>query len=197
MLAIGLTGGIASGKSTASQFFQAQGIHVIDADIIARELVKPGQAALKQIVDSFGKDILDDKHQLNRTKLRDIVFNDQESRHKLEAILHPLIRAEMRKRLKTIDAPYCVLAIPLLVETGQTSLVDRVLVIDTDTELQIRRLRRRDGLDDRTIAAMLKAQATREQRLAIADDVISNNGSLDDFEHQLRKLHRRYLQLAD
>jgi len=197
MLVIGLTGGIASGKSTASRFFQEQGIHVIDADIIARELTKPGQAALQQIVENFGKDILDDRQQLKRTKLRNIVFNDQASRHKLEAILHPLIKAEMRKRLKAIDDPYCILAIPLLIETDQTSMVDRVLLIDTDTDLQIQRLRRRDGLDDQTIAAVLRAQATREQRLAIADDVICNNASVEDFAHQLREIHQRYLHLAD
>lgn len=196
MLVIGLTGGIASGKSTASRFFQAQGIHVIDADILAKELVKPGEPALRQIVDTFGKAILDDRQQLNRAKLRDIVFNDQGSRHKLEAILHPLIRAEMLNRIKMINDPYCVLAIPLLVETGQASMVDRVLVIDTDVDLQIERLRRRDGFDDQTIAAMLKSQSTREQRLAIADDIITNNTSLDEFELQLRKLHRHYLQQA-
>jgi len=196
MLVIGLTGGIASGKSTASRYFQLLGIHVIDADIIARELVKPGEPALQQIVAAFGEDILDDKQQLDRAKLRDIVFNSQDARQKLETILHPLIRAEMRNRLKAIDDPYCVLAIPLLVETGQASMVDRVLVIDTDVDLQVERLRRRDGLDDRTIAAMLKAQATREQRLTIADDVITNNASPDDFKRQLLKLHRHYLQLA-
>jgi len=196
MLVIGLTGGIASGKSTASRYFQLLGIHVIDADIIARELVKPGEPALQQIVAAFGEDILDDKQQLDRAKLRDIVFNRQDARQKLETILHPLIRAEMRNRLKAIDDPYCVLAIPLLVETGQASMVDRVLVIDTDVDLQVERLRRRDGLDDRTIAAMLKAQATREQRLTIADDVITNNASPDDFKRQLLKLHRHYLQLA-
>ena len=196
MLVIGLTGGIASGKSTASRFFQSQGIHVIDADIIARELVEPGQPALQQIVDIFGKDILDDAQQLNRAKLRDIVFVNEDSRLKLEAILHPLISAAMRERLQTIDGPYCVLAIPLLAETGRTPMIDRVLVIDTEVELQIQRLRRRDGLDDQTIAALLKAQATREQRLAIADDVITNNAGLDDFEQQLRRLHQHYLQLA-
>ena len=196
MLVIGLTGGIASGKSTASRFFQSQGIRVIDADIIARELVEPGQPALRQIVDIFGKDILDNTQQLNRAKLRNIVFNDRDSRLKLEAILHPLITAVMRDRLNTVDGPYCVLAIPLLAETGRTPMIDRVLVIDTDVNLQIQRLRQRDGLDDQTIEAMLKAQATREQRLAIADDVITNNAGLDDFDHQLRKLHQHYLQLA-
>lgn len=196
MLVIGLTGGIASGKSIASRFFQSQGIHIIDTDIIARELVEPGQPALRQIVDIFGAGILDNSGRLNRAKLRDIVFNDQDSRRKLEAILHPLITTTMRDRLKTIDGPYCVLVIPLLVETGQASMVDRVLVVDTDIDQQIQRLRQRDGLDEPTIAAMLRAQATREQRLAIADDVITNNASLDDFDHQLRKLHQHYLQLA-
>lgn len=196
MLKIGLTGGIASGKSTASRFFHSQGIPVIDADIIARELVAPGQPALQQIIDAFGTDIVDENEQLQRVKLRDIVFNDEQSRHRLEGILHPLIRAEMRHRLQRIDAPYCVLAIPLLVETEQTAMVDRVLVIDTDVELQIDRLRRRDGLDDRTINAMLKAQADRDKRLAIADDVVTNNASLEEFEQQLLKLHQDYLRQA-
>jgi len=195
MLVIGLTGGIASGKSTASLFFQSQGIHVIDADIIARELVEPGQTALQQIVAAFGKDILDNGQRLDRAKLRDIVFADKAARHKLEAILHPLIRAEMQRRVKTFDAPYCILVIPLLIENGQSTIIDRVLVIDTDEEQQIQRLRQRDGLYDRTITAMIQAQATREQRLAAADDVISNDAGIDNFYQQLQELHQRYLQM--
>jgi len=196
MLVIGLTGGIASGKSTACACFESLGIPVIDADIIARQLVQPGQAALQQITQRFGNTILTTTGELNRAALRDIVFNDSTARLDLEAILHPLIRAEMQQQIDSIDAPYCVLAIPLLIETGQSDLVDRILVIDTDKDLQQQRLQQRDNLDDRAINAIMQAQVSRDQRLAAADDIVTNNGTVAALQTRLQRLHQRYLQLS-
>jgi len=196
MLIVGLTGGIASGKSTASQYFETLGIPVIDADIIARQLVQPGQTALQQITARFGNEILDSNGQLDRAKLRSLVFNDSKSRQDLESILHPLIRAEMQRQVNMLDEPYCILAIPLLIETGQTGLVDRILVIDSDEKLQYRRLQQRDKLDDNTIKNIIRSQASREQRLAAADDIAGNNGSITELQTQLKHYHQRYLQLS-
>jgi len=195
MLIVGLTGGIASGKSTAASFFESRGITVIDADTIARELVQSGQAALQKIIARFGKSIVNDSGELDRSALRTLVFNDKKARHDLENILHPLIRTEMQHRVSAVESPYCILAIPLLIETGQTDLVDRILVIDSDEALRYQRLRQR-GLDDDTITAILRAQTTRSQRLAIADDIVTNNGNIAEMEAQLQDCHQRYLKLS-
>ena len=176
MLVVGLTGGIGSGKSTAAAYFQQLGVPVIDADQIAHDLVTPGQPALTQIADQFGQHILTEDGQLDRAKLRECVFADPQQRHRLESLLHPLIREEIRRRIARLQTPYVIVAIPLLVETQQFDLVDRVLVIDTEQQLQIERVRQRDHLDSEAIMAILQAQASREQRLARADDIIVNNG---------------------
>lgn len=196
MLIVGLTGGIASGKSTASSFFESLGIVVIDADTIARQLVQPGRPALQQITKRFGKTILNDAGELDRATLRILVFNDKTARLDLEAILHPLIRTEMQRRISALTGPYCILAIPLLIETGQSDLVDRILVIDSDEALQFQRLRQRVNLDDKTITAIISAQATRKQRLAVADDIVTNNGTIAELEAQLQDCHRHYLELS-
>ena len=195
MLIVGLTGGIASGKSTAASFFASRGITVIDADTLARELVQPGQAALQKIIARFGTSIVNDSGELDRASLRRLVFNDNKARLDLETILHPLIRTEMQRRVSAAKSPYCILSIPLLIETGQTDLVDRVLVIDSDEALRYQRLRQR-GLDDDTITAILRAQATRTQRLAIADDIVPNNGNIAEMEAQLEDCHQHYLKLS-
>ena len=196
MLVIGLTGGIASGKSLAARRFAELGVPVLDADRIAHELVMPGSPALEEIGRAFGPEMLDARGALRRDRLRRLVFADPEARRRLEAILHPRIRAEMLARLRRLDAPYAVLMIPLLVETGQHSLVDRVLVIDAPEALQRERLARRDGLDQATIGQILAAQADRETRLAAADDVVLNDAGPDELRAAVDALHRRYLRLA-
>ncbi|MBI2779751.1 MAG: dephospho-CoA kinase [Gammaproteobacteria bacterium] len=197
MLKIGLTGGIGSGKTTVADCFASLGVPVIDADKIAHGLTTPGQPALQDIVSAFGRDILNDNGQLDRARLRAIVFNDAARRKQLEDILHPLIRAGMRRRIADIETsstPYCILCIPLLLETGQTDLVDRILVVDTPEDLQYQRVSARNGLPDTEIAAIIHAQAGREQRLAAADDIIVNDGGLDELRQQVLELHQRYMK---
>ena len=196
MLTVGLTGGIGSGKSTVAQRFIELGVPVIDADDIAHFLVEPGKPALQRIIGEFGSDMLSVDGKLNRSLLRKIVFDNPSQRKVLEAILHPLIRIEMMRRVDELKVPYCVLCIPLLVETRQTDIVDRVLVIDSPEELRRRRIKQRDGLPDTEIKAILAAQATAEDRLAAADDVIVNDGGLDDICRQVDELHQKYLDLA-
>lgn len=196
MLIVGLTGGIGSGKSVVTKRFDELGVPVIDADDIAHALVEPDQPVLQRIVSEFGADLLTAEGTLNRPRLRKLVFENPLHRKNLESILHPHIRAEMLRRANEIHAPYCVFCIPLLVETQQTGMVDRVLVTDCPQSLQYQRVKQRDGLPDMEIKAILAAQATREERLAVADDVIVNDGNLDDIDRQVDQLHQKYLSLA-
>lgn len=205
MLKIGLTGGIGSGKTTVANYFAALGVPVIDADQIARELVTPGQPALQAIVSAFGPAAVDSTGQLDRAWLRARVFNDtdigSEWRQRLESILHPLIRVEMQCRVQAImedgRAEYCLLSIPLLVESGQTDLVERILVVDAPEVLQRQRVRERDKLSsDAEIAAILHSQASRQQRLMAADDIIVNDADREKLRQQVLMLHRRYQGLA-
>lgn len=195
MLVVGLTGGIGSGKSTAAARFAALGAPVVDADGIARALVAPGLPAFDEVVAAFGADVLDADGALDRARLRRLVLADPERRRRLEAILHPRVRAEMRRRIGEIDAPYCILAIPLLIESGQSDLFDRILVVDCPETLQRSRVAGR-GWTAAEIDAVIAAQATRERRLQAADDVIVNDGGLDVFERQVDALHHRYLALS-
>ncbi|GAB4355310.1 MAG: dephospho-CoA kinase [Methylohalobius sp. ZOD2] len=196
MLKIGLTGGIGSGKSTVARLFEQHGIDVIDTDRIARKLVAPGQPALTAIVQTFGPKILQDDGRLNRTELRRQVFQDPEAKKNLEAILHPRVFTEMNRQADLCRSPYCILAIPLLVETDALHRVDRVLVVDCPEQIQIERVQHRDGLSDNMIRRILASQATRRERLQAADDVIVNDGDLDQLERQVDELHRFYLQLS-
>lgn len=201
MLKIGLTGGIGSGKTTVANDFAALGVPVIDADHIAHELVSPGQPALQAIVNAFGPDVLHSldqpgQPQLNRARLRARVFADPAQRQLLESILHPLIRAEMQRRVLALHAPYGLLSIPLLVEGGQTDLVERILVVDVPEALQYQRVRKRDKLSDAEIAAILCAQASRQQRLAVADDVIVNDTDLEKLHQHVLVLHQFYQRLT-
>lgn len=196
MLRIGLTGGIGSGKSTVANLFAARGVPVIDADVIARELVEPGQPALADIVAAFGADMLDAQGRLDRARLRALVFDDPSQRKRLEAILHPRIHAAMTARSQAQSAPYVLLVIPLLFEANQLDLVDRVLVVDAPTETQRARVSARDHLPPALIDSMLAAQWDRQQRLERADDVIDNSGDAAALERQVEALHRRYLVLA-
>jgi dephospho-CoA kinase len=193
---VGLTGGIASGKSTVASLFAALGVPIIDTDVIAREVVAPGTSLLARIAEKLGPGVLAEDGSLNRSRVRDLVFSDPAARVALEALTHPAIRAEMERQADATAAAYSMLAIPLLVEKGSRSVVDRVLVVDCDEELQIRRLQARDGSTLDQARAILAAQATREARLAAADDVIRNDGDLHALRDQVATLHARYLELA-
>lgn len=196
MLVIGLTGGVGSGKTAVSDRFAQRGVPVVDTDLLARELVEPGQPALLDIVAEFGPDCLDEKGRLRRNLLRERVFADPDGRRRLEAILHPRIRALMRARIAELVAPYCLVVIPLLVETGMIDVADRVLVVDASEAEQIRRVMARDGASEKQARRILAAQASRDQRLALADDILENVGDLDALSRQVAALHEHYLALA-
>jgi dephospho-CoA kinase len=196
-LRIGLTGGIASGKSTVTQRFAELGVPVIDADVASRNVVEPGKPGLAQVVQRFGGGILDADGRLDRRALRNLIFEDSSLRQALDAILHPLIRAEMEREAAQATAPYVVMAIPLLVEGGSAGKrVDRVLVVDADETLQIQRLQARDGSSEEQARAILSSQATRAARLSHADDVLLNAGSVAELRQSVDRLHEQYLQLA-
>jgi dephospho-CoA kinase len=196
-LRIGLTGGIASGKSTVTQRFAELGIPVIDADVAARNVVEPGKSGLEQVVRRFGPDVLDANGNLDRPALRALIFNDPASRQALDAILHPLIRADMERQAATAKGPYLVMAIPLLIEGGQArERVHRVLVVDADEETQMQRVQARDGSSETQARAILASQASRTQRLAAADDVLLNIGTVADLRQAVDLLHEKYLHLA-
>lgn len=193
---VGLTGGIASGKSTAAKFFGALGVPILDSDRIARDVVEPGQPPLERLVERFGASILTPDGHLDRPALRDIVFSDPKARADLEALTHPAIGAALEARSATAGGPYQILVIPLLVEKHLGSQVDRVLVVDCDEALQIRRLRSRDGSTPKQAQAILNAQVSRSTRLKAAHDVITNNADMGTVSDQVASLHARYLQLA-
>lgn len=196
-LRIGLTGGIASGKSTAAQRFVELGVPVIDADEVSRAVVAPGQPGLAPVLARFGGTVLSPNGLLDRRALRDLVFSDPAARRDLEAILHPLIGAEMARRAAVANGPYVVLAIPLLVEGGKRESVDRVLVVDVEELVQLQRLMARDKSSELQARAILAAQASRTARLNAADDVLVNSGSVSDLRQSVERLHERYLSLAE
>jgi dephospho-CoA kinase len=193
---VALTGGIASGKSTVARHFAALGVPVIDTDLIAREVVEPGEPALAEVVAAFGPGVIGADGRLDRRRLREIVFADATARRRLEAILHPAIRARMEAQSAAAGGPYQLLVIPLLAEGGRRDHVDRVLVVDASEATQMERLVRRDGVTRAQAAAALAAQAGRAARLAMADEVIENAGSPEDLGARVMELHERYLQLA-
>jgi dephospho-CoA kinase len=196
VLRIGLTGGIASGKSTVADMFAALGIPIIDTDVIARELVEPGQPALEEIRRRFGDGVIDASGNLDRMAMRKIVFADAKARRDLEAILHPRIGAETRLRSKQADGPYQVIVVPLLLDSALRNFVDRILVVDCDEETQIHRLLARDAETSEQARKILAAQATREERLAIANDVVVNDSDLDALLTQVADLDIKYRRLA-
>jgi dephospho-CoA kinase len=197
VLIVALTGGIGSGKSAASELFAQRGVPVIDTDHIARELVEPGQPALRAIADTFGREVLRADGSLDRRRLRERVFADPEQRRRLEAILHPRIQDEVTRRVAELDVPYCIVVVPLLMESGTGYAVDRILVVDVPPEIQLERTRARDGISDAQARAILAAQASRAERLAVADDIIDNAGSLEALESQVQALHSKYRELGD
>ena len=195
---VALTGGIASGKTTVARLFAARGVSLIDTDVIAREVVEPGQPALDAVVAAFGPEVMGADGRLDRRRLRDIVFTDASARGRLEALLHPAIRAEMERQSRAAAeaGPYQLLVIPLLAEGGRRDHVDRVLVVDVPETVQIERLMARDTVTREQAAAALQAQASRAARLAIADDVVTNGGGIAELERQVAELHATYQQLA-
>lgn len=196
VLKIGLTGGIGCGKTTVANLFEALSVPVVDADQIARELVAKGQPALNKIAREFGPDILTEEGSLNRQKLKNIIFADAGRKQKLESILHPLVYQAIENELARIDAPYCLIAIPLLFETRMTSLVDRVLVVDCPLEAQIERVQKRDHLPVEMIRSIIASQVSRAFRRARADDLIDNSETAIPLAEQVKKLHNLYLSLS-
>lgn len=195
-LRVGLTGGVASGKSTVAELFRRRGIAVIDADTIAREVTAPGSTGLHMIRDVFGAALLRADGTLDRQRLRGIVFSDPLLRHKLEEILHPLIRQRMERALERAEGPYVIVMVPLLVESGMGDLVDRIAVVDVSPELQMRRLAARDGSSDLEARSMIAAQSDRATRRAAAHDLIPNEGSEQALEAHVERLHAMYLEFA-
>ncbi len=195
-LRIGLTGGIASGKSTVADMFAAYGVPIIDTDVIAREIVQPGQPALDDIRHEFGDHVIEEDGSLNRAEMRRIVFSDEDARKRLEAITHPRIGEATRAQADEADGDYQIIVVPLLVTSALRDHVDRVLVVDCEEDTQIRRLIERDAEAEGQARRMLAAQASRDERLAIADDVISNMQSLEDTQRQVDELHVSYLALS-
>ena len=192
---LGLTGGIGSGKSAAAEHFCALGVHVVDADHAARWVVEPGRPALAKIAEHFGNDVLQADGQLNRGALRNLIFTDPEQRRWLEALLHPLIREEIASNLAQAQSPYAILVSPLLIESGQYTTTQRVLVIDAPQALQIQRTLARDNTSEQQVHAFLKAQASREERLRHADDVLVNDNDLKALQTEVERLHHFYLTL--
>ena len=193
---VGLTGGIASGKSTVAEHFAVLGVPVIDADAVAREVVTPGEPALAQLVAAFGEDIVTSEGELDRARLREAAFSDDGHRRQLEAILHPAIGERMQQRINEADSPYVIQMVPLLVETGGHQLVDRVLVVDAPESTQIERVTARDNVPAEQAEAILRAQADRDHRLAHADDVIVNDGDPEHLAAWVTELHQAYLEMA-
>lgn len=196
MLVIGLTGGIGSGKSMATDYLQKRGITIVDADLAARVIVEPGEAALQDIVETFGEHILNTDGTLNRAALRQIVFADPAERQRLEAITHPRIAQEIMRQLSVSTSPYTVLVSPLLFESGQHRFAQRTLLIDAPEAQQKRRAVARDKVSEEQIDAIMKAQMNREDRRKRADDVVMNDAGIDALHVALEQLHQRYLELS-
>ncbi|AZU49940.1 TPA: dephospho-CoA kinase [Aeromonas hydrophila] len=197
MYVVAITGGIGSGKTTVANQFAELGIEVVDADIIAREVVEPGTPALAAITAHFGSEVITPDGQLDRRRLRERVFTDPQAKGWLNALLHPLIRTEMQRQCAAARSPYCLLVVPLLVENRLTALANRVLVIDVDEATQIERTCRRDGVSREQAQAILAAQASRAKRLAAADDVLDNqNGTPEAIKSRILALHETYLAFA-
>ena len=195
-LKVGLTGGIGSGKSAAASLFAALGVDIVDSDVVARQVVEPGEVALDEIALRFGSEILLASGELNRRALREIIFNDPEQKRWLEALLHPLIRARTVQALDSSSSAYVILVSPLLFESGQDALVDTVVVVDVDEAHQLDRTSARDEVDARQVRSIMATQLAAEARRARADYLIDNRGGLDALESQVASLHRKLLALA-
>lgn len=193
---VGVTGGIASGKSTVANRFARLGVPVIDTDELAKEVVQPGTPALQAIKTRFGQDVMEPNGYLNRAAMREIIFADATARAALEAIVHPAIRGLAETRIAAIDYPYLLFVVPLLIEKGWDEFVDRILLVDVSEEIQKQRLIQRDGLNPKQVEAVLQSQSDRSTRLAKADDVINNEGNPEALSQTVANLHHRYQCLA-
>lgn len=194
---VGLTGGIGSGKSLVARHFEMLGAEVVDTDVLARELTEPGGAAIAAIKMAFGPGMVTETGAMDRPRMRALVFADQSARQRLEGILHPMIRQAVAERLAVVHAPYALVVVPLLVETGAyASMIDRVLVVDCEPDQQLDRVARRDGIDHTMAEAILAAQADRAHRLAAADDILDNRGTPEALAEQVARLHQDYLARA-
>lgn len=196
MLKIGLTGGIGSGKSTVAKLFAELGIPVIDMDVLAREVVMPGQPALLEIKKCFGAQICNKDGELNRKKLRDIIFSAPDKREQLEDIIHPRIRQRVKTLIDELDTAYCIIVIPLLFETGRQDSIDRILVVDTRVEDQIRRTMQRDKISENDVRDIIATQVDRQTRLDNANDIINNTEDIASLKDQVNHLHQHYLELS-
>ena len=194
---LGITGGIGSGKSAATQWFESQGITVVDADVVAREVVEPGQPTLKSIQDAFGDWVLLADGSLDRRALREHIFQFPEARQSLEKITHPAIRQSIIQQLQQAESPYVILVSPLLFETNQHELVHHTLLIDADEKTQLQRASQRDGQIEEQIRKRIPAQMSRTQKQSLANDIVMNDGLLEHLHHQLIPLHLQYLQKAE
>ena len=199
MLVIALTGGIGSGKTTVSNIFKSKNIPVIDTDIIARQVVKQGKPAYLQIITTFGENILTDEKEIDRQALRTIVFSSAQEREKLENILHPLIWNEVRSQLSLINAPYCVVVVPLLLEKKSNIneiSFDRILVLDIDEKSQIERVKKRDNCEEAIVRNIINSQVTRQTRLRAADDILVNTNDITALQEKVELLHQQYMKLS-
>ena len=196
MLRIGLTGGIGSGKSTAAKLFAQHGIKVIDADVISHALSQQGQPAYDQIVQHFGEQVVMNDGELDRNWLREHVFSDPADKQALENILHPAVRSTIEIQLTAVESPYCVLVVPLLIETGFSDMVDRILVVLASEANRIERVRKRSDLSEQQVRNIINTQATDAERLEVAHDVVTNDGPLDALQGQVDALDRKYRELA-
>lgn len=194
---VALTGGIGSGKSTVASIFQRLGTPIIDSDVISRNIVKPGKPCLKTITETFGNDLLNEKGELDRHKLRNIIFDDSQAKKKLEEILHPEIYREIEKEVSEVDYPYCLVAIPLLIETQATEKFDRILLVDIPEDIQLIRASKRDKASIELISEIIKNQVCRDQRLKYANDIIDNSTKIEELNDAVEKLHNKYLKISE
>lgn len=194
MMVVGVTGGIGSGKSAATEHFQKLGITVVDADVIARAIVAPNSPVLQTIVAQFGDEVVHADGSLNRAKLRAAIFADDVAKQQLNSIMHPAIRDEIHRQLAAATSPYVILSAPLLLENGLEHLCNRVLVVDVPEAVQLQRTVNRDSVDEAQVLSIMAAQLKRAERTAKADDIIDNSGSLTDLHSQVEKLHTQYLK---
>ena len=196
LLTIALTGGIGSGKTSIASIFKSLGVPIIDSDTISKEIILPGKPCFKDIVNEFGEEILTNKGTIDRYKLRDIIFNNYKARIKLENITHPIIFKNIDIQTSLINYPYCLVIVPLLIETKSVKYFDKVLLVDTFKNIQFERVSKRDSMSPTLLRKIIKIQATRSERLKYADDIIENNNEIGNLNEYINILHKKYLTLS-